>query len=54
VHRSYIVNHRKINKITSQKVVIRNSTIPLSRKYKNDVKEKFEELNKTKHENSVS
>lgn len=54
VHRSYIVNLRKINKITSQKVVIRNSTIPLSRKYKNDVKEKFEELNKTKYENSVS
>lgn len=54
VHRSYIVNLRKINKITSQEVVIRNSTIPLSRKYKKDVKEKFDELNKTKHENSVN
>lgn len=54
VHRSYIVNIRKVNKITSQEVVIRNTVLPLSRKYKKEVKEMFDELNKTNHENSVN
>jgi DNA-binding LytR/AlgR family response regulator len=46
VHRSYVVNIRKVDKINTQEVVIRNTVLPLSRKYKKEVQEIFDELNK--------
>jgi len=54
VHRSYLVNIKKVTKICSQEVVIRNTVIPLSRKYKKEVKEIFDLQNKTIHENSTN
>lgn len=53
VHRSYLVNIKKVTKLNSQEVTIINATLPLSRKYKKDVKEIFEKLNSVAHENSV-
>jgi len=46
VHRSYLVNIRKVTKMTSQEIFVRNSVIPLSRKYKKEVKQIFDEQNK--------
>ncbi|MGB1039264.1 MAG: LytR/AlgR family response regulator transcription factor [Flavobacteriales bacterium] len=46
VHRSYLVNIKKVTKMTSQEIFVRNSAIPLSRKYKKEVKQIFDEQNK--------
>ena len=54
VHRSFLVNIRKVTKLGSQEVTVRNTTIPLSRKYKKEVKEIFDKLNNVVHENSVN
>ncbi len=54
VHRSFLVNLKKIDKISTQQVEVRNKVIPLSRKYKKEVKEKFDKQNKAKNDNSFN
>jgi two-component system, LytTR family, response regulator len=41
VHRSYIINIRKVTKINSQELKVRDVSVPLSRKYKKKVSEIF-------------
>ena len=45
IHRSFIINIRKVSKLTAQQVFIRDKKLPLSRKYKKVVKELFEKHN---------
>ena len=52
IHRSFIVNLNKIDRISSQEVVIRNTELPLSRKYKKGVLEIFKNLSNKVYENS--
>jgi DNA-binding LytR/AlgR family response regulator len=42
VHRSFAVNISFINNITANEVVLSNTSIPLSRKYRNELTEKFQ------------
>jgi DNA-binding LytR/AlgR family response regulator len=52
IHRSFIVNINKIDKISSQEVVIRNTELPLSRKYKKGVLEIFKNQSNKVYEDS--
>ena len=52
IHRSFIVNLNKIDRISSQEVVIRNTELPLSRKYKKGVLEIFKNRSNKVYENS--
>ena len=52
IHRSFIVNINKIDKISSQEVVIRNRELPLSRKYKKGVLEIFKKQSNKVYEDS--
>lgn len=53
IHRSYIVNINKIDRISSQEVVIRNKELPLSRKYKKEVLEIFNKQSNKVYEDST-
>ena len=48
IHRSYVVNINKIDKISAQGVVINNKVLPLSRKYKKEVTEMFKQQSTNK------
>jgi len=52
IHRSFIVNINKIDRISSQEVVVRNKELPLSRKYKKEVLEIFKKQSKKVYEDS--
>ena len=48
VHRSYIVNIKKILSIEKQEIILAEQKLPLSRKYRKEVLEKFNTLKKIK------
>lgn len=52
IHRSFIVNINKIDKISSQEVVVRNTELPLSRKYRKEVLEIFKKQSNKVYEDS--
>lgn len=52
VHRSFLVNINKIDKISSQEIMIRNTELPLSRKYRKEVLEIFKKQSTKVYEDS--
>lgn len=54
IHRSFIVNINKIDKISSQEVVIKNTKLPLSRKYRKEVLEIFKKKTTKIYEDSAN
>lgn len=52
IHRSFLVNINKIDKISSQEVVVRNTELPLSRKYRKEVLEIFKQQSNKVYEDS--